>query len=150
MPIAPSILERVRDEARRRGVRWTTQRQAILELLAGCGEHLTAEELHHRVAEQGHDVSPATAYRTVNMLVEMGVVSKRDFGSARATFEWNLTRHHHDHLVCTVCGTITEFESERIEQLQDAIATEHGFTLSHHRLDLFGVCARCQRIKPKR
>lgn len=144
MAIDPSVLERVRDEARRRGVRWTIQRQAILELLANCGEHITAEELHQRIAAQAHDVSPATIYRTVNMLVEMGVVSKQDFGTASASFEWNLTRRHHDHLVCTTCGTITEFRSERIEELQDAIAIEHGFALAHHRLDLFGTCTRCR------
>lgn len=150
MAIDSSVLERVRDEARRRGVRWTTQRQAILELLANCGEHITAEELHHRVSDHDRNVSPATVYRTVNMLVEMGVVSKRDFGASSATFEWNLTKHHHDHLVCTTCGSITEFQSEHIEALQDAIAAEHGFVLSHHRLDLFGSCSRCRRKTSRR
>lgn len=151
MSIDASVLERVRDEARRLGVRWTIQRQAILELLANCGEHITAEELHRRVARQDHVISPATVYRTVNMLVEMSVVSKRNFSDGGASFEWNLSKRHHDHLVCVDCGGITEFQDESIEDLQIAIAKRYDFELGHHRLDLFGRCSACQRLaKEKR
>lgn len=149
MPVDSQILERVRDEARRRGVRWTSQRQTILELLANRDDHITAEELHRIVSDQDRTVSPATVYRTVNMLVEMGVVSKRNFGASSASFEWNLTKQHHDHLVCIRCGEILEFENERIEVLQEEIAATYGFSLSHHRLDLYGTCPKCRKKSAK-
>jgi Fur family ferric uptake transcriptional regulator len=143
--VDPAVFERVRVEARRRGVRWTSQRQAILEILAASEEHITADELHRQVVAHDRTVSAATVYRTVNLLVELGVVSKGDFGASSASFEWKLTKRHHDHLVCMACGTITEFQNGRIEKLQDEIAKEHGFALSHHRLDLFGLCPACLR-----
>ena len=133
------ILRRVRDEARRRGVRWTNQRQAILETFISSGEHITVEDLHHRVRAIDRTVSAATVYRTLNMLVEMGVATKRHFGSGSATFECEVNKAHHDHFVCTTCGKIIEFHNDAIETLQEAVAHEHGFTISHHRMELYGV-----------
>lgn len=143
MQPATDILRGVRDEARRRGVRWTSQRQVIAETFLGAGGHMTVEELHRRVREIDPSVSAATVYRTINMLEKIGMAHRRDFGGASASFESALDRDHHDHLVCTVCGTITEFHHDRIEALQDEVATSHGFRLSHHHLELYGVCATC-------
>lgn len=141
-PVA-DILRSVREEARRRGVRWTTQRQVIAETFLGAGGHLTVEELHRRVRDIDPTVSAATVYRTINMLEKIGMAHRRDFGGASASFESALNRDHHDHLVCTVCGSITEFHHDRIEELQDEVARTHGFRLSHHRLELYGTCAAC-------
>ncbi len=139
------VLRRVREEARRRGVRWTTQRQAIVETFIACDEHISVEDLHHRVRGIDHTVSAATVYRTINMLVEMGVAAKRHFGGGSASFECNLDKQHHDHLVCLVCGRIQEFHNDRIEELQEEVAKGHGFTLGHHRMELYGTCSECQR-----
>src|SRR4051812_44190937 len=139
------ILQMVRDEARRRGVRWTNQRQTIVDTFIGCDEHITVEELHRRVRDIDRTVSAATVYRTVNMLVELGVADKRHFGRSSASFESSLNKEHHDHLVCVACGAITEFHHDRIEILQDEVARAHGFQLSHHRMELYGLCAACQQ-----
>src|SRR4051812_41930107 len=108
----PDILRRVRDEARRRGVRWTTQRQSIVETFIACDEHITVEDLHHRVRAIDRTVSAATVYRTINMLVEMGIAAKRHFGEGSASFECDVDKSHHDHLVCLVCGMIREFHND--------------------------------------
>jgi Fur family ferric uptake transcriptional regulator len=142
------ILRSVRDEARRRGVRWTTQRQVIVETFLGAGGHLTVEDLHRRVRDIDRTVSAATVYRTVNMLEKIGMAHRRDFGSGSASFESALNREHHDHLVCTICGRIQEFHQGRIELLQEEVARSYGFRLSHHRLELYGVCSACQREAP--
>jgi Fur family transcriptional regulator, ferric uptake regulator len=139
----PEILKRVRDEARRRGVRWTTQRQSIVETFIACGDHVTVEDLHHRVRLIDHTVSAATVYRTINMLVEMGVAAKGHFGSGSASFECNVNKQHHDHLVCEGCGRIQEFNDPRIESLQEEVAERHGFALGHHRMELYGTCQEC-------
>ena len=138
------VIQQVRDEARRRGVRWTNQRQVIVETFITCDEHLTVEELHRRVRVLDATVSAATVYRTINMLVEIGVAVKRHFGDGSATFESALHKHHHDHLVCLACGKIEEFELQAIEDLQEQVANEHGFRLVHHRMELYGVCKDCQ------
>jgi len=148
MPIGllsiPAVIARVREDARRRGVRWTAQRQTIVETFFAGREHLTVEELHKRVRAIDQSVSAATVYRTVNMLVEIGVAHKRHFGNGSASFESALDRDHHDHLVCMVCGKISEFHQDAIEALQDEVAKTHGFRLIHHRMELYGICAACQ------
>lgn len=143
------ILRRVREEARRRGVRWTTQRQAIVETFISADEHITVEDLHHRVRSIDRTISAATVYRTVNMLVEMGLATKRHFGAGSASFECEVNKEHHDHLVCTACGKIVEFHNDAIEALQETVAREHGFTISHHRMELYGICSTCQATAAK-
>lgn len=138
------ILQRVREEARRRNVRWTNQRQVIVETFVTCGEHITVEGLHLRARAADPTVSSATVYRTINMLVEIGVATKRQFGPGSASFECSYIKDHHDHLVCLSCAKIVEFHQDMIEQMQEQVAREHGFRLSHHRLELFGICAECQ------
>lgn len=139
------IIRQVRDEARRRGVRWTNQRQVIVDTFVAAEDHLTVEDLHRRVREIDGTVSAATVYRTVNMLVELGVAHKGNFGSGSASFECAIDKDHHDHLVCTTCGSITEFHHDQIESLQEDIARLHGFQLHHHRMELYGVCSACSR-----
>ncbi len=139
------IIRRVRDEARRQGVRWTNQRQVIVDTFIGCGEHITVEDLHQRVRGIDRTVSAATVYRTINMLVGMGVAHKGNFGSGSASFECAVNKAHHDHLVCVSCGTISEFHHDRIETLQEEVAREHGFLLGHHRMELYGLCGDCQK-----
>ncbi len=125
-------------------MRWTSQRQVIVETFLDAGGHLTVDELHRRVRVLDATVSAATVYRTVNMLEKIGIAQRRDFGGGSASFESALNREHHDHLVCTVCGRIQEFNHGRIESLQEEVARSHNFRLSHHRMDLYGVCAECQ------
>jgi Fur family transcriptional regulator, ferric uptake regulator len=139
------VVQRVREEARRRGVRWTNQRQIIVDTFIGCEEHITVEELHRRVRQIDRSVSAATVYRTVNMLVDIGVAHKGNFGTGSASFECAINKKHHDHLVCYSCGGITEFHSDRIETLQEDIARDHGFVLGHHRMELYGLCPACQK-----
>lgn len=143
------ILRQVRDEARSRGVRWTNQRQTIVDIFVASEGHLTVEDLHRRVREIDRTVSAATVYRTVNMLVEIGVAHKGNFGSGSASFECAIDKGHHDHLVCVTCGTITEFHHDQIESLQEDIARSHGFLLHHHRMELYGVCPACQKLQPQ-
>ena len=141
---ALGVLQQVRDEAKRRGIRWTNQRQVIVETFLASHEHLTAENLHRMVRELDASVSAATVYRTVNLLVEIGVAHRRHFGGGSATFEPALNKAHHDHLVCLACGTISEFHHDAIERLQEDVAREQHFHLVSHRLELYGLCATCQ------
>jgi Fur family ferric uptake transcriptional regulator len=138
------VIDLVRTEARRRGVRWTAQRQAIVESFIASADHLSVEEIHRRVRTRDTTVSAATIYRTLNLLVEIGIAARRQFGDGSAIFESTLDKSHHDHLVCLGCGAIREFHRAPIETLQEDVARESGFVLSHHRLDLFGWCSACQ------
>lgn len=148
MPVANQIIaqvqERVRAEAKRRGVRWTSQRQVIVEQFLLAGEHLTADALLARSREVDPAIGAATVYRTLNLLVEIGIAQRVRLGGGSASFEPVLGREHHDHLICLACGTVVEFSDPGIERRQNAIAKEHGYVLRHHRLEMFGLCRTCQ------
>jgi len=143
--IVVEVQERVRTEAKRRGVRWTNQRQVIVEQFLLAGEHLTADELLPRAREVDPAIGAATVYRTLNLLVEIGAAQRVRLGGGSASFEPVLGRAHHDHLICLACGMVVEFEDEGIEKRQNAIAKKHGFVLRHHRLEMFGLCPSCQQ-----
>jgi Fur family transcriptional regulator, ferric uptake regulator len=98
-----------------------------------------------KVREQDSKVSMATVYRTMKLLSECGLAHARNFGDGQTRYEAAIGRHHHDHLICTQCGTIIEFENNRIEALQEMVARRHGFRVTSHKMELYGLCRSCQR-----
>ncbi len=127
------------------GLKSTRQRSLIIDTFFAVGGHLSVEELWNKVREQDAKVSVATVYRTMKLLSECGLAHARNFGDGQTRYETAAGRDHHDHLVCTRCGTIIEFENERIEALQDAVARRHGFKVTSHKMELYGLCPDCQR-----
>jgi Fe2+ or Zn2+ uptake regulation protein len=85
----------------------------------------------------------STVYRTMKLLCESGLVSERHFRDGEALYE-NVSEHH-DHCICTSCGKIIEFENEKIEELQEAVARKFGFRLVTHKMELYGLCAECRK-----
>lgn len=118
------------------GIRVTRQRIALLSVLAEADDHPDAVELHNRAKEIEPNVSLATVYRTLSVLEEGGVVHRHAFDGGGARFE---TSHeaHHDHILDVDTGEVIEFQSDKIEQLQDEIARELGYDVVHHRLELY-------------
>ena len=125
----------------RRGLKWTRQREAILEIFLRIQGHFTAEEVHARVDRLDAKIGYSTVYRTLRLFVEANVASERHFRDGLTRYE--VRRPHHDHLVCVQCGRILEFERADIEALQEEVAAEHGFTLQSHRHELYGTCREC-------
>ena len=124
------------------GLNTTQQRELIIEQFLRCRDHVSIEDLLARVKKRNPKIGYATVYRTLKLLVDAGLAAHRQFGEGQARFE--LAGSHHDHLICTECGHIVEFEDEAIEDLQDAIARRFGFQLQKHRHELYGVCGKCQ------
>jgi Fur family ferric uptake transcriptional regulator len=128
-----------------RGLKSTRQRSLIVDTFFEAGGHVTVEDLWSRVRQADARVSVATVYRTMKLLAECGLAAARNFGDGQTRYEPAAGRHHHDHLICTRCGTIVEFENDRIEQLQDLVAKKHGFRVTSHKMELYGLCRECQR-----
>jgi Fur family transcriptional regulator, ferric uptake regulator len=110
---------------------------------------LSVEELWNKVRATDPRVSVATVYRTMKLLAESGVADAHAFGDGQTRYEAAVGREHHDHLICTRCGDIIEFENDRIEAMQDAVARKHGFRVTSHKMELYGVCKSCQRALEK-
>ncbi|MCA8956621.1 MAG: transcriptional repressor [Planctomycetes bacterium] len=136
-----SIVER---EMRRRGYRWTAQRQLIARVALSDHSHYSADELMELCRSHDARVSRATVYRTLAMLEDAGFVEGLDTGDGGRKFEHTLGHDHHDHMVCTQCGSITEFRDPELEQRQEAAAARHGFEIQSHSLKLFGRCRDCR------
>jgi Fur family ferric uptake transcriptional regulator len=139
---------------RRRGYRITVAREAILDILSQTEEHLSAEEVYLAVHKVYPNVGLTTVYRTLELLVHMGLVFKFDFGDGRARYELSEgpkgTRHHH-HLVCTSCGRVidyTDFIDDEIELLgrtEKGLSNKFGFKITNHLIQFYGLCDECQK-----
>ena len=132
------------------GLRSTSQRDLILKIFVDAGQHLSVEELYIRVKKTHPGIGYATVYRTLKLLAEAGLAEERRFEDGVTRFEYKNADTHHDHLICTRCGAIIEFENERIEALQNDVAREKGFKVRSHKLELYGLCAACQALKAEK
>lgn len=136
----PEQLKRI---IREMGLKVTGQRMAILESLAGGRAHVTALEVFEAVNVKHPEIGFATVYRFLRKMAEQKLVTEVRMGGLPARYELTPKRHH-DHLTCVSCGLIVEFENSQIESLQERVANEHNFRLTHHVLELYGMCANCQ------
>jgi Fur family transcriptional regulator, ferric uptake regulator len=127
----------------RKGLKSTQQREIILNEFLKSGSHLSTEDLYLRIRKKHPHIGYATVYRTLKLFAECGIAEERHFGDRHTRYESSHGDEHHDHLICTGCGAIIEFEDERIEQLQQKVASEHQFQIRSHRLEIYGLCSRC-------
>lgn len=133
--------------AARQGLRSTRQRDVILDVFLSTREHLSVEELYLKVKASHPGIGQATVYRTLKLFVEAGLAREMMLPDGQTRYEHQLVGEHHDHLICTGCNAIIEFEDETIEQLQREIARRHGFSLTAHKMQLYGLCPTCADTK---
>jgi Fur family ferric uptake transcriptional regulator len=123
----------------------TAQRMAIADVVLGTERHLSAEDVAALLREGGASAGTATIYRTLEVLVRSGLVVERDFGEGFKRYEASRGIPHHEHLLCTVCGRVTEFRDERLERMTTLLAEAHDFSRQRHRLVIYGLCGDCRR-----
>lgn len=127
------------------GLKFTIQREVILEMLYNSDEHLTPEGLHHLIQQKHPELNTgiATVYRTLSLLEDSNMVTSLSFGAQGKKYELG-AKDHHDHIICTSCGTITEFVDEEIEHRQKEITEALGFVMQEHSMQIYGICKNCQ------
>ena len=128
---------------KKEGLRYTHQRQAIWDELSASDEHRDAEEIYLALYNSGLNVSRATVYRTIDVVVKNNLVRKLDLGDGRARYENKMDTAHHDHLICVQCGKIEEFMDNVIENRQEVIVENFGYRLVRHIHQLFVICDEC-------
>lgn len=127
-----------------RGLRSTRQRDIILDIFLSTHQHISVEELYLKVKASNPGVGQPTVYRTLKLFAEAGLAREIHLHDGQTRYEHVVAGEHHDHLVCTGCNSIIEFEDETIEKLQDEIATRHGFLIKNHKMEIYGLCAACR------
>ena len=135
-----------RDYLKKKGLKTTQQREAIVDAFLRISGHVGLEDLLSSARRKYPRVGLATVYRTVKLLEEAGIAVARHFGPGQTLYEISEGRAHHDHLICEACGFIIEFESNEIEKLQDTAAKRLGFNVLRHRHELFGLCEKSRGI----
>lgn len=128
---------------RSKKLKLTSERMAILGAIFQRDHHFDAETLHSELKAQGGDISRATVYRTLDLLVQCGLVRKSSLGSSHANYEAAHDDEHHDHLICLNCNAVLEFFRPDLEALQEEICGVQGFKPLHHSLQIFGLCRSC-------
>lgn len=125
------------------GHRMTPQRLAILEILAGNKEHPSAEMIYKQVKEGFPTMSPATVYKNIFLLKEIGEALELGFADGSNRYDGNKP-YPHPHLICLKCGSIVDPDVSSFQELTRQIAEKTGYKITTHRLDFFGVCPMCQ------
>lgn len=128
-----------------RGLKSTRQRDMILDTFLSSDRHMSTEELYIKVRAKHPGIGYATVYRTLKLFAESGIAREIHFGDGQTRYEHVAVGEHHDHLVCTSCGAVREFNNEAIESLQKEVADQFGFLVLTHKLELYGICPKCRK-----
>jgi Fur family transcriptional regulator, ferric uptake regulator len=134
----PSDSEHLLEKIRARGERITTPRRAIIELLATTHEHLTVDDIASRLHPEHPSIAPSTVYRTLEALQGWGMVEKIHRGQGATFFHLAQT---HQHLVCEVCGAVSDIPAGELADLAHRLLDEYAFVLHPSRFALLGECA---------
>lgn len=128
-----------------KGLKSTRQRDVILECFLSSDSHLSTEDLYMKVRAKNPSIGYATVYRTLKLFAESGIAREIHFGDGQTRYEHVAEGEHHDHLICTRCGAVQEFENEAIEKLQQEVAAQFGFEVETHKMELYGICSKCRK-----
>ncbi len=141
-------MDDLRRKLQERQHKLTPQRQIVLQIfLDHPGEHLSAEDVHDILRNQKSDIGLATVYRSLELLNDLGILQKMEFGDGCSRYEVNTTDpglHHHHHLVCTKCGKVMEFADDLLDELEQKIESKSGFHIENHEVKFLGICKECR------
>jgi Fur family ferric uptake transcriptional regulator len=140
-----TLLERFRRYLREHRQPVTRQRDVVAQAVFLSDDHPSVEHIRRALKERGEHVGTATVYRTLELLIESGLVRAHDFGEGFRRYEPMPAQAHHEHLICERCGRVVEFQNERLERMLPVIADEHGFQHQRHRVEIYGVCRECRQ-----
>ena len=147
--IMPDNQDMFKKLLKKNGLKVTTQRVAILEVLSSRpGKHLTAEEIYDFVKKKYPDIGLATVYRTIQVLSDLNLIDKLNLDDGYVRYEIGKkdnedNGHHHHHLICLECGSIFSFQDDLLEALEEHIEETLGFKVVDHEVKLYGHCKKC-------
>ncbi len=130
---------------KKQGLKITNQRLLVAERIFNLTAHFTVDSLSELLKDRRGEISRATIYRIVSLLVESGQLTEYHFGQNVKYYEHVPAKKHHDHIVCIDCGLIEEFLDPNIEKIQIEIANRFGFDLAEHSMTLYGQCQQFKK-----
>jgi Fur family ferric uptake transcriptional regulator len=134
----------------KKSLRKTRERFAILEEIYRRTDHFDAESLYHHLISNDYRVSRATVYNTLELLIACDLITRHQFGKNLGQYEKSYGYKQHDHIICIDCKTVVEFCDPRIQQIQTMMGELLNFKITHHSLNLYGICGNCQILRETR
>lgn len=127
---------------KRRGLNRSSRRDVVVSAFLASNKHLSVDDLYNLVRRKSPGIGRTTVYRTLKLLESAGLAQALVL-QGETRFERELNRRHHDHFICSLCGSIFEFTSDEIESLQEQEARKIGFQIEGHKHQVYGKCAKC-------
>jgi Fur family ferric uptake transcriptional regulator len=132
--------------------RWTVPREIIINLLSRTSKHISAKEIYASLYRMYPGIGLTTVYRTLDLLVRMGLINKLTFGDGPSRYEFKSEKknEHHHHFLCTKCGRIIDYsdfideELELVKKTEETLAKKHNFRVLDHNIEFYGLCEKCK------
>jgi Fur family ferric uptake transcriptional regulator len=118
-------------------------RFAVMEAFVQTDGHVSSAQMIERLNDLGHRLEPEFIRDTLKLMCQYGFAHKQQFDNGEILYEHLHLGQHHDHMVCTKCRKIVEFEDPGLEALQVKVAEQHGFHLLQHKMEMYGICVQC-------
>ena len=125
----------------------TPHRELILETFLENEGHRSVEDIYHTVKAIDPRIGYTTVYRMMKLMVSCGLAREIELADGITRYEHLFNHEHHDHLICMECGKSIEFYNPEIEALQDAASAQLGFKVLDHKLQIYGVCRECRKLR---
>lgn len=137
-------MEVLRGELRERELPFTQQRESVARVLFESTRHLSADEVAEELRERGEQTGKATVYRTLALLVELGLATEHDFGEGFRRYQMQIGAAQYDHMICTSCGRVLQFRHEGLNAAIEQVVGESGFEPITRQIKIFGICRDCR------
>jgi len=131
----------------RQGVDQFDLRLKVLEAFLQLEHHVTIKDIMHQLQSGGLNLDEGFVLNSMELLCRFGFASKIEFDIKETQYEHRHLGLHHDHMVCTKCGSILEFKDEAIEQQQLKLADVYGFHMLQHKMEIYGICSKCMESR---
>lgn len=139
-----SEIEVFREFIRKKGLRNTPEREAIIKEIFATHDHFDVDELYLRLKNKKQKISKPSIYRLIPYLLESGLIQDAYFEDGHLHYEHIYGHEHHCHLRCLKCGKIIEFEEKSLKKIEKKLAEKHDFFIKAHKFEALGYCSKCK------
>ena len=144
-----NTMDILKEKLRETGFKITPQRRAVIDILfKHNSEHLSSEQIYDLVRVDCPEIGLATVYRTMQLLDEIGVISKLNLDDGCIRYEISLNKnecHNHHHLICKNCSKIIEVQEDLLESIESKIQERYKFDIVDHDVKFYGLCEDCKK-----
>lgn len=149
-PIHAQEKEQFRKLFKQENIDQFEDRFKILEVFLTTERHLTVDEVAGLLSRHGHAYAPAFIIETLKLMCDYGFAQKNHFENGDVRYEHRHPCHHHDHMICTKCRRIIEFENDQLELLQVQIVKNYRFHMLQHKMEIYGICEDCMQMQARK